>query len=669
LKKRGAPSIWLQTSLEFAVVFLLTALLIAPWFRAGYLDLWGSIESTFIADARFLIAHWPHPGWQPLWYTGTRFDYIYPPALRYGTAILSMATGIPPVRAYHIYTGLLYCIGIAAVYLMIRVCHGSRGAAWLGAAATALLSPSFVFLDGYRHDAAFRLPLRLNVLMKYGEGPHMSALALIPLALAFTWIALDKRRPVATALAGIFSAAVVSHNFYGATALGLFFALLCWSFWMTRPDRRLLVPTLLIPASACGVTAFWLTPSYVRITAENMRYVAHPGTPWSVWVALVVAAVFAFASWRLGCRKPERTWAIFAVGSAIFLSLNVLGNYFAGFRITGEPHRLIPELDLALIWVAVSFVLWLWKIPGRWPKAAGALIVAAAFATAAGYARHAWKIFPRTGDYRNRVEYKIPEWLWNNLPEARVRTGGSVRFWFDGWRDLAQMSGGSDQGLMNDRVMAAEWAVRNASDGAMVVPWLQALGVDAVYVSAPGSEEVYHDIEHPEEFAGVLPVLYDDGRGNRLYGVPRRDLNHGRIVDTERLRGLTPMLRFEDVQAYVKTVERGPDIPVSLEQNGPDRMLVKARLAPGQSLLIQETYDPAWEAWSGHQRLAVTRDPMGFLLVDTGPGDKLVELRFTVPVENQVGRAITVLTVLAIAGLLFAGRHRKGMSHATGFRI
>jgi hypothetical protein len=438
---------------------------------------------------------------------------------------------------------------------------------------------------------------------------------------------------------------------------------------MTRPDRRLLVPTLLIPALACGVTAFWLTPSYLRITAENMRYVAHPGKPSSVWVALVVAALFAFASWRLGRRKPERTWAIFAIGSAIFLSLNVLGNYFVGFRITGEPHRLIPELDLALIWVAVSFVLWLWKMPGRrWPKAAGALIVAAAFATAAGYARHAWKIFPRTADYRNRVEYKIPEWLWNNLPEARVRTGGSVRFWFDGWRDLAQLSGGSDQGLLNDRVMAAEWAVRNAADGAMVVPWLQALGVDAVYVSAPGSEEVYHDIEHPEKFAGVLPVLYDDGRGNRLYGVPRRDSNHGRVVETERLRGLTPMLRFEDVQGYVKTVERGPDISVSLEQNGPDRMLVKARLAPGQSLLIQETYDPAWEAWSDHQRLAVTRDPMGFLLVDTGPGDKLVELRFTVPIENQVGRAITVLTILAIAGLLFAGRRRKGMSHATGFR-
>ena len=62
--------------LDTLLLFLLTALLIAPLLRAGYLDQWQSIESGFIADARFLMAHWPHPQWQPLWYTGTRFDYI-----------------------------------------------------------------------------------------------------------------------------------------------------------------------------------------------------------------------------------------------------------------------------------------------------------------------------------------------------------------------------------------------------------------------------------------------------------------------------------------------------------------------------------------------------------------------------------------------------------------
>src|ERR1700732_1478679 len=102
--KRAA---WLDSFL----LFLLTTLLIWPLFRLKYLDNWPSIESTFIADARMLAARLPHPGWQPLWYCGTRFDYIYPPALRYGTALLSKIDHLSPARAYHLYTALLYSFG------------------------------------------------------------------------------------------------------------------------------------------------------------------------------------------------------------------------------------------------------------------------------------------------------------------------------------------------------------------------------------------------------------------------------------------------------------------------------------------------------------------------------------------------------------------------------
>jgi len=33
----------------------MAAALIAPLFRARYMDNWGSIDSTFISDARFLV--------------------------------------------------------------------------------------------------------------------------------------------------------------------------------------------------------------------------------------------------------------------------------------------------------------------------------------------------------------------------------------------------------------------------------------------------------------------------------------------------------------------------------------------------------------------------------------------------------------------------------------
>src|SRR5215475_6284911 len=204
--------------LDFFLLFAIAVGLIRPFLKAKYLDKWASIESTFIGDARFLTAHWPHPQWQPLWYAGTRIDYIYPPALRYGTAVISKVTGFWPVKAYHFYVATLYCVGIAGVYLLMRIGSGSRGAAYLGAVATATMSPIFLFMPRYRGDAWMWQPQRLGVLVKYGEGPHMSALALVPIALAFTWIALDTRKLWAACAAALCVAGVVSNNFYGAVA-------------------------------------------------------------------------------------------------------------------------------------------------------------------------------------------------------------------------------------------------------------------------------------------------------------------------------------------------------------------------------------------------------------------------------------------------------------------
>src|SRR5260370_3148446 len=51
-------------------IFFLACILIYPLLKLEYLDNWGSIESTFISDARMLREHLPHPAWQPLWYCG-----------------------------------------------------------------------------------------------------------------------------------------------------------------------------------------------------------------------------------------------------------------------------------------------------------------------------------------------------------------------------------------------------------------------------------------------------------------------------------------------------------------------------------------------------------------------------------------------------------------------
>jgi hypothetical protein len=652
---RFRPSRRTVIVLDCMLLVLMTAVLIRPLFKAKYLDKWASIESTFISDARYLNEHWPHPQWQPLWYGGTRFDYIYPPALRYGTAWLSRTFGWVPVKAYHIYTAFFYCVGIAGAYLLIRVGSRSRRMALLGGVATALMSPCLLFLRNFRADAWKRLPVRLGVLAKYGEGPHMTALALIPFALAFTWRALDRKKPLDIALAAIFSAAVVSNNFYGATALATFYPILLWSFWITRQDRAILYPALAIPSLAYGLTAFWLVPSYFRITSENMKYVSEHGTTWSIWVAVGVAIVFALATDRFAKGRPGRTWAVFVTGCVIFFALNTLGNAWFNFRISGEPSRLVPELDYVFIMGAVTLLGWIWTRRGLTLKAVSAVVVALAFFSTAGYIRNAWNMFPLAADYQGRPEYRIPDWIAKNMPDARAFVNGSVRFWFNAWHDIPQLGGGSEQGLLNGASVPAAWDLSMGPSGQAGLLWMQSFGVDLFYVSDQRSQEMYKDITHPKKFEGLLPVVFDDQRGNFLYLVPRRWRTRARVVETAKLDAC-PKPRFNDdvdhIRQYAAVMENGPDSPVALERPAPESIRLRARVAPGQSIVVQESYDTPWEARAGGQLLTLRKDVMGQMVIEAPPGEHDISLAFVTPMENIVGRWLTVLTVLGLIAMM-----------------
>jgi uncharacterized membrane protein YfhO len=157
---------------------------------------------------------------------------------------------------------------------------------------------------------------------------------------------------------------------------------------------------------------------------------------------------------------------------------------------------------------------------------------------------------------------------------------------------------------------------------------------------------------------GVLPVLYDDQQGNVLYRVPRRYPSLARVVATAQFNALKPPRFNDDVEylgAYADAIENGPEAPTSLSWQGTDAFRVHAKLDAGQSLMVQETYDPAWRAWSSGKPLVVRKDAMGFMVIDAQPGDQEFELAFVTPLENQVGRVVTVLTLLIIAGLLGLG--------------
>lgn len=641
--------------LDFALLFLFTAILIRPYWKLKYTDNWASIESTFIADARMLRDHWPRPLWQPYWYVGTRFDYVYPPALRYGTAGLAKYTSLDPAQAYHIYTGFFYCLGICGVYLLARLGFANRGIALAAAIAAAIVSPSYLVLPDIAKDMFRNGPTRLNVLVRYGEGPHMTAFACIPFALAFTWLAL-RRRSISWAIAaGIAATLVVSNNFYGATALAIFFPLLVWAIWVTDKDWHLFGYSAIVPLVAYGLSAFWLTPSYLQITLRNMQFVSSSGNLWSGWLGLLVLIGFLSLSNRMFQSRPHRAWHLFLFGSAIFFTINVLGNYWLNFRVIGEPMRLVPELDLIWIYVALIPILAIWRI-GR----AGQLVVIAIAIATLGvhynYLRHNRAIFPLGTDYKTTVYWRTPEWIAANHPNARSYVTGAVRFWYNTWHDLYQLGGSSEQGLQNTMVMPSQWEIVMGPEPKLAIAWLQVMGVDLVAVHGPNSDEWYKDFLYPKKFDGQLKEVYSFERDNHIFEIPRRYRSFARIVDRPALDALPKIKDQTDMpglEKYVAVYEHGPEAPTTTQWEGTDRMRFQGTTSANQSVILQTSYDPSWRAESNLGRLPVTHDQLGFVRVDTPAGVTQIDLIFDKPLEKTLGELLFVLTLLSSGWVLW----------------
>lgn len=655
---------WFADSL---LLFALTACLIWPLFQMDYMENWGSIESTFIGDGRMLRDRGLQAEWQPNWYLGTRFDYVYPPMLRFGTAALSKWLGVSTARSYHLYTATVYCLGIVGIYWLMRIGSGSRGWAWIAALSVAIHSPALLFLEHFRQDAipVRFMPVRLGVLIRYGEGPHISALALLGFALAASWIGVRRGQVAALVLAGIFSALVVSNNFYGATALALFFPILVWAIAVTERDAWVVARAAGVAAIAYGLTASWFTPSYLRVTLENMRLVSSPGNLWSVCLEAAVLAAFAAGSWWLARGRPERAWTAFTIGAFARIALYVLGHYYFGFRTIGEPERLGPEFDQFFIIAAVGLLAWMWP-RGLARKLAVIGLIWLSLMPVKGWVRRSWQYFEPAKGYEHRVEYELTKWLHDNMPQSRVFVAGSVRFWFNAWFDLVEVSGGSDQGTLNPHASMAYYQVAGGESAPLTLAWLLATGTDAVVVNYPESREYYHDFGQNTKKFAALPVLYDNGKGDKIHKVPRKYPGLARIVRAaDHAKLVSPKIDYDytALQPYVALAEEFSPRAADWQRITPEQMRVRAKLEEGEALVILETFDAGWHATTAEGRpVPLRRDALHFMRLDPGPGTHDITLRYLTPLENRVGRAISAVTVGICVFLLTRswGRRRRG---------
>ncbi|MGH9592653.1 MAG: hypothetical protein ACRD5L_06140, partial [Bryobacteraceae bacterium] len=265
----------LRTPSLAALLFALNAYICRGLFGIEYLRHMGSIEASFIGISRYILGHWRDLSWFPLWYTGIPEQNTYPPLLHSVVALAAGTAGVSPAHAYHFVTALLYCLGPVTLFALVLRLSESRWTAFFAGAFYSVLSPSGWLIPKFAVDAGgIWHPIRLRDLVVWGEGPHISSLTLLPLALLLLDLALDRRRDSRHAryftLAVLGLASVALTNVIGSVGLALGVA----AYLLAKTGRRNALISAAIGVAAYLLAMPWIPPSTIATiqhNAEHMR--------------------------------------------------------------------------------------------------------------------------------------------------------------------------------------------------------------------------------------------------------------------------------------------------------------------------------------------------------------------------------------------------------------
>jgi hypothetical protein len=653
----------------FALVLLLLNLwLVRGLLTIGYLGQMGSIEGTHIALARWARDHWNALGWFPLWYGGIPYVYSYPPLVPYLVAGVSALLAITPAHAYHAVTAVLYSLGPVTLFGLALRLSGSRTWSFAAGLVYSLVSSSTFLIPAVSYDAGGMWGVRrLQALVQYGEGPHVVALALLPLAVMLLSLALDKRRAAWWLLAALGLASVPLTNWIGVPALAMAVAALLFarqpSAWWQEWGK----------AIAAGVAAYliaspWIPPSAIGVMQSNQNTLSGSLSPAPVLAAwfLAVVVILAFCLWPF--RRYSTPFRIrFALLFLLPTAAVTLASAWFDVSLLYQPARFHLELEMAL---ALALALLGGELLKRVaPRARIAIVFLFAALACYGLLRcntHAKRLV-RPIAIERTIEFQEADWFERNLPGRRVFAPGSVGFFLNVFSNTPQFAGGADQAVINPlwthvnyQILTGENA--GAREAEIALLWLDAFGVDAVSVSGPKGREFYKPFRNPRKFEGVLPELWRSG-DDVIYRVPRRSASLAHVLRPADLAPRPPAggLDVGPVRRYVAALDN-PAYPLArMTWLTPNSASISAALEEGQILSVQVSYHPGWRASVAGQPRAVRADNLGQLVVEprcTGPCT--VEILFTGGMEASLTRSASYTCLMLWLGWIgFIVLHRR----------
>jgi len=676
----GVPQVKLLSRATLTAAALLTYLnvyICRDLFRTEYLRRMESIEGSYIGISRYILNHPRDLGWFPLWYGGIPFQNTYPPLLHILVAGTAGLFRVSPALAHHMVGATFYCLGPVALMFLAYALSNDLTLSCISGLLYSLLSPSAFLMPSIRTDlGSLWNARRLQALVSYGDGPHGSSITLFLIAVLALHLAIERRGAARVLAAAVMLAAVVLTNWLGAFSL----AIACATYLLARVEEdskwtgaRMLGFSAGIGLAAYGLAAPWIPPSTIDTIQKNMQAAGqYPMGVRQLEYALVLLAAGSTMRWIM---KKSRASLCVRFSSYFLLAMAALAlpAEWLHVYLMPQPDRYQLELEVAVCLVVV-FVLG-GPLMNLARKYRVALVVLAATVVVFGVmqARTYRKFFRQIThsiDIHQTIEYESAQWLQKNLPNRRILTEGSTRFWLSAFCDNPQVGGGFDQGDINPEIPILKFGIPyTRGDGATTAMWLRLLGAEAVIVSGPGSRDAYpHDWQDPDKFKGVLPELWRDG-GDGIYGVPQRSMSLAHVILSTDVVSRAPM-NAADVEPVRKlnTALENPALPVAdFTWKSPSEAAVSATLRPEHLVMVQVSYHPGWRAMVNGSPRPLRRDGLGFMIVEpqcNGPCQ--IRLLYDGGTEMRVAQwvsAITAMVLLIACGWQFWDRRISSLGN------
>lgn len=632
-----------------------------PLFGKGSSPYRGSIEAGYAGIAKQFADH-PSPwDWNPYVYCGLPNQFTYLPVMPYAVAtVLWLIPGTEPLHAYRLVVTLMACLGPVTLFLFAVYATGSERWSLLAALAYTLCSPSYDLFQTVEKDRGLLdIPWRLQVMVKYGEGPHNFGLTLLPLALLGVWSALRSTGYARILWAALGLAAIALTHWIAAFAAAICCLLLILT-WVGKPWR-------LIAAGALAylLSCFWLTPTFIRTVAFNwpkdaFGYKLLEKQQHALW--LIIAGVLVIRLAFLWF--PERRYLCFVTMAFFVFAALPESHYDFGIDPIPESRRYAVEMELFLVLAAAEWFRVAWQsrnaVNRFWVVIFAIVFLAKGVPqayryTTAGYDK--WNLIPK----QQTIEYRIADWLAKRQPRGRVYVSGGLRFRLNSWFDLPQINGTFDSGLRNRVPVDLDYRFRTLTGVAPgnetrdTMRILQVLRVEYLVVHGPKSEEYYRDIKMPSRFEKSLTKALDTG-GNEVYWAPYLSL--AQIIRSE---DIAPNWQPQYLDLYVDAITDKSKPQLTVEAPDVNRMRIRGGIIPERALIsLAVTFDEGWKASQGGKPVTITRDPLGFMVLHPPSGAPAdLELFYGPGSEQMTMAAISGVSWLIAIGAWIQQRRRK----------